>query len=66
MNREYPSITVGELREALALWNDEDLICFSGLTFARVTGRGERFAQVEFNELVYLDEAGRAVVQSLE
>jgi len=48
------------------LWNDDDHISFSGLTFYRVKGRGEGLAQVEFNELVYRDESGRVVVQNLE
>lgn len=63
---DYPTITVGRLREALSIWKDDDLISFSGLTFQRVKGRGDHLAQVEFNELVYLDEQGRVVVQNLE
>ena len=64
--KPLPTITVGELRADLALWNDSDLISFSGLTYARVKGRGAQLAQVEFNELVYLDESGNVVVQNLE
>jgi len=63
---KYPTITVGRLREELAPWHDDDLISFSGLSFYRVKGRGDHLAQLEFNELVYLDEAGRVVVQNPE
>lgn len=66
IKHEIPTITVGELRKALAIWHDTDRISFSGLTFHRVKGRGGRLAQIEFNELVYLDDSGRVVVQSLE
>lgn len=66
MTHEPPTITVGELREQLSQWKDEDRISFSGLTFYRIKGRGESLAQVEFNQPVYLDERGRVVVQNLE
>ena len=61
-----PTITVGQLRKALEPWEDTDLISFSGLTYSRVKGRGDALAQVEFNELVYLDESGNVVVQNLK
>ena len=61
-----PTITVGKLRAELTPWKDTDLISFSGLTFSRVKGRGDGLAQVEFNELVYLDESGNVVVQNLK
>ena len=64
--KEIPTITVGELRAALIPWDDNDLISFGGLSFYRVKGRGDHLAQVEFNELVYLDGAGRVVVQNPE
>lgn len=62
--REIPTIPVGQLRAELKNWADDDLISFSGLTFYRVKGRGEHLAQVEFNELVFLDDEGRVVVQN--
>lgn len=62
--RPIPTITVGQLREELAPWHDNDLISFSGLSFYRVKGRGEQLAQIEFNELIYLDDAGNGTVQS--
>lgn len=64
--REIPTISVGQLRQELSSWHDDDEISFSGLTFYRVKGRGEHLAQIEFNEPVYLDESGRVVVQNLE
>lgn len=63
---EHPTITVGKLRQALSIWHDDDLISFSGLSFYRIKGRGEHLAQLEFNELVYLDEQGRVAVQNPE
>jgi len=64
MKREPPTISVGRLRQALALYHDDDLLSFGGLEYARIKSRGEHLAQVEFNELVFLDAAGRVVVQN--
>lgn len=66
MSDNHPTITVGKLRQELRLWKDDDLICFSGLTFSRVKRRGEHLAQLEFTEQVYRDESGTVVVQTLE
>lgn len=59
--RDYPTI---QLRQELALWHDDDLISFSGLEFYQIKGHGEHLAQIEFSELVYLDESGNVVVQN--
>jgi len=64
--REIPTITVGQLRLALSAWEDDDLLSFSGLEFNRVKGRGDHLVQIEFMEQVFLDAAGRVVVQNLE
>lgn len=64
--RPVPTITVGRLREALAIYDDDCELSFSGLTFCRIKSRGENLAQVEFNELVHLDSEGRVVVQNPE
>ena len=64
--RTAPTISIGQLRAELSGWKDDDEICFGGLTFYRVKGRGEHLAQMEFNEQVFLDESGRVAVQNLE
>lgn len=64
--RDVPTITVGQLRQDLAIWHDDDLISFSGLAYNRIKGRGDHLAQIEFMEQVFLDGDGRVVVQNLE
>lgn len=63
---EDPTITVGELRQALSAYKDSDKLSFCGLTYYRVKQRGPGLAQVEFDEQVYRDDEGRVVVQTLE
>jgi hypothetical protein len=64
--REIPTITVGQLRRDLSLYDDDCELSFSGLTYYHIKSRGDNLAQVEFNEPVYLDEQGCVVVQNLE
>jgi len=64
MKKEIPTITLGRLREELSQWPDDTEISFSGLTWYQPKQRGENLVQIEFNELVYLDEEGRVVVQN--
>lgn len=61
---DYPTITIGQLREALDGFPDDTRISFSGLSFMRIRPAGEGCVQVEFNEPVYLDAAGHVVVHS--
>lgn len=62
-NENKKSITVGELRQALALYSDDTELFFGGLEFYRVKSRGDKLAQIEFNQLVCLDSDGRVVVE---
>lgn len=57
-----PTITVGMLRDALAMYPDDHELSFSGLEFYRVKQRGPDLVQIEFNEHVHRDETGRVVV----
>ncbi len=66
MTKKYPSITVGELIRHLSAYPDDYTIDFAGLTFHRVKQRDETHVQMEFNQQVYLDDAGRVVVDNLE
>jgi hypothetical protein len=61
-----PTITLGQLRSALAQYSDDTEISFSGLTFYRTKLRGDKLVQIEFNEQVYRDASGRVVVQNLD
>jgi len=63
---KYPSITVGELRQHLAVYPDEYTIDFSGLDFLRVKQRAPSHLQLEFGQTVYRDERGRVVVENHE
>lgn len=58
--------TVGELRQELAVFDDDDEVDFSGLDFYRFKMRGEKLVQCEFNQPVYRDKKGRVVVQNPE
>lgn len=63
---KYPSITVGELRNALSGYPEHFTLDFSGLSFYRIKQRGDSHLQIEFNQLVYLTPEGRVVVENLE
>lgn len=60
------SITVGELRRALSLYEDDTELSFGGLEFYRVKSRGENLAQIEFNQPVYLNSDGQVVVENID
>lgn len=62
--QQYPTITVGMLRQRLAAYPDDFQLSFGGLEFSRVKTRGDNLAVVEFTQPVFLDEAGRVVVQN--
>jgi hypothetical protein len=61
-----PTISLGRLREELAVYSDDYEISFSGLEFHRVKYRGPGELQVEFNEAVHRDETGRVVLTNLD
>lgn len=64
-NENRKTITVGELRQALSLYSDDTELSFGGLEFYRLKSRGDKLAQIEFNQPVYLDSSGRVVVENL-
>jgi hypothetical protein len=54
-HQDYNSITVGELRRHLELFDDDCDLMFGTdgrLTFYRVKSRGEKLVQIEFAEFV--------------
>lgn len=61
-----PTITVGELREHLKIYPDHYRLTFNGLEFYRLKTRGPELVQVEFSQMVYLDDGGNVVVDNLE
>lgn len=63
---EYPTITVGELKQALAIYPDHYTIDFGGLRFQRLKQRAPTHVQVEFSQLVYLDQKGHVAVDNPE
>ncbi len=65
MKIEYPSITVGELRQHLACFPDDWTLDFCGLEFYRTKARGEKHVQIEFNQPVYLTEDGKVIVENI-
>ncbi|KIA81848.1 hypothetical protein QR66_02355 [Chromobacterium piscinae] len=64
--KNYPSINIGFLKSQLEGLPDHYTIDFCGLEFYRIKQRGETHVQLEFNQPVYLNEAGRVVVQNLD
>lgn len=63
---EIPIISVGELKSHLASYPDDYDLSFGGLCFSRLKQRGPRLVRVEFAQTVYLDDAGRVVVENHE
>lgn len=61
---EEPTITVGELKQRLAIYDDDWEITFNGLKFCRLKARGPKLVQMEFEQTVYLDESGDVVVEN--
>ena len=62
---EIPTITVGQLRSQLAAFDDDWTLDFGGLAFYRIKQRGEKHAQCEFSQPVYLDRhTGRVIVEN--
>lgn len=65
MTKKRHPITVGELQNQLNGYDPETEIYFGGLDFYRVKSRGPKNVQIEFNQLVYLDEKGLVVIENL-
>jgi len=61
-----PTITVGQLRDALKHYPDDFEIGFSGLTYYRIKQRGDRLLQLEFNEAVSRTDDGKVSAVSLD
>ena len=62
-------IAVGDLIRELSLYQDDDIVYFSGLDFYRVKGRGQdenghEIVQIEFNESVHRNSEGIVVVHN--
>ncbi len=66
MEKDYPNITVGQLKLHLEGYDDDMELYFGGLDFYRLKQRGTNLVQVEFNQPVYRNEAGHVVVDNLE
>ena len=64
-SNDYPSITVGKLRQELLAYADDWTIDFSGLDFYRVKPRDQTHLQIEFDQLVYRSNEGLVVVENL-
>jgi hypothetical protein len=65
-SHNYPTITIGELKEQLAIYPDHYEIDFCGLTFNRLKQRGDTSVQLEFTQQVYRTPEGVLVVQDLD
>ena len=63
----FVQITVGQLKEMLAGFDDSDELSFSGLDFYRLKRRGDDLVQFEFNQHVYKDSAtGKVKVEDFD
>jgi hypothetical protein len=65
-SKEYPTITVGQLIDALSIYPPHYTLDFSGLDFYRVKQRGDTHIQIEFNQAVYRTDKGRVAVENLD
>lgn len=63
--REYPTIKVGDLKQALSVFPDNWDLSFNGLEFYRLKARGPALVCVEFNENVSLDGDGNVQVDNV-
>ena len=59
-------ITIAELKEKLAIYDDDTVIDFSSLDFNRVKSRGDKLVQIEFIQTVYRNAQGDVVVENHE
>ena len=57
-------ITIAELKEKLAIYDDDTIIDFSSLDFSRVKSRGDKLVQIEFIQTVYRNAQGDVVVEN--
>ncbi|MCH7424181.1 hypothetical protein [Shewanella sp. MM_2022_3] len=59
------TLTIGELKEMIRLYDDDTEIYFGGLDFYRLKMRGDKLVQVEFNQTVYKErETGNVIVEN--
>lgn len=59
-------ITVGELKRALEIFDDDSILEAGGLTFYRLKKSGEKSVRIEFKEQVYKDRNGKIIVGDAE
>ncbi|GGQ19074.1 hypothetical protein [Shewanella litoralis] len=59
------TLTIGDLKEMIRLYDDDTEIFFGGLDFYRLKMRGDKLVQVEFNQTVYKEnETGNVIVEN--
>ena len=63
---ELEKITVGDLKQYLRVFDDDCEVSFSGLTFYRLKGRGDKLVQIEFGQQVYRNDEGEVVVENVD
>lgn len=60
-----PTIDLDSFLEQLEIYKGQGYqLTFSGLTYYRPKERGEKLLQIEFDQTVYLDDAGLVVVDN--
>ncbi len=60
------SITVGELKQELSVFSDDCELDFGELDFYRLTDRGSKCVQVEFDQMIIKDsKTGKIEVHNL-
>lgn len=65
-NKEMPTVNLGLLRKQLEIYSDDYEVYFGGLEFFRPKeiDQVNKIVQIQFNQTVYQDEQGNAVVQN--
>ncbi|MEX0899438.1 MAG: hypothetical protein WD081_01965 [Gammaproteobacteria bacterium] len=63
---ETKRITVGELKQHLKAFNDDEILDFSGLEFYRLKSRGPKQVQVEFSQIIFRRDDGKFVIDGID
>ena len=59
-------ITVGELKRALEIFDDDSILEAGGLTFFQLKKSGEKSVRIEFEERLQKDRDGKIIFEKVE
>lgn len=62
MSESDKQITVGDFRKHLDSYPDDHILTFNGLAFAQLKRRDDDQVNVEFNEIIIVNDDGKAFI----